>query len=165
MKVAPRTASPTLLPPVQKLRGVTFPAPLPGPPDVLMEAIAQELKRQGNHILSSSPGAVEFGGPGFLPGAFAGGRKTAMIVNGGRVTFDPATPRTRLRVELRYNPWLTYGLPCLAAAVIAALAIPLGQRCFFIALVAAVARENFTNAAEAYERWVRKGVSRAGPYP
>jgi len=162
MNVAPMTSGAALLPSVHKLRCVTFATPLNGRPDALMDAIAQELARQGSRIRSCSAAAVEFDGPGLLPGAFADGYRAAMTVRRGSVTFDPAS-RARLHMELRYDPWLTYALPCLAAAVITALDLPIEQRCFFIALAAGIARENYTNAAEAYERWVRNAVARAAP--
>jgi len=162
--LTPHATARPLLPPVHKVRTVRLAAPLSAPADAVMDAIAHELKRQGNRVRACSAAAVEFDGPGLFH-LFGGGGKAAAAVSRGTVTFDTVAPRSRIRVDLQYDPWVTYALPCLAAAVIAALQMPLAQRCFLIGLVAVVARENYGDAADLFERWVRKGVSAAEPYP
>lgn len=163
MNVVPWTAGGGLLPPIRRLRAVRMTSPITLPAGAVTDAIARELRREGVRVRATSATTVDFEGPGFF-GLNRIGRKAA-VVSHGTVTFDPSVSRNLVWMELQYDPWLTYALPCLAAAVIAAVAMPLVQRCFLIALVGAVARENFTNAADAFERWVRKGVSVAGPYP
>jgi hypothetical protein len=165
MNVAPRTSGGGLLPPIHAVHHVTISPPFAGPGPVLLDAVAAELQRHGNRVRRPAPRVVEFDGPGLFYFGFSFRRKAAVLVSGGTVTLDPAAPASGVRLDLRYNPWLTYAWPCLVLALMLVQPAPLGFRALVLLVAGIACLVNYALAAGAYIAWVGRAAADARPRP
>ncbi|HET7232120.1 MAG TPA: hypothetical protein VFJ16_19090 [Longimicrobium sp.] len=164
MKVGPHTGGGGLLPPIHAVRHVTFASPAAA----ALDAVEAELRSRGNQVHRLSPHVVEFensGVPGVFDFSFMGRARVAGLVRGGRVTFDPAAPEHGLRVDLRFNAWLAYALPCLCVAAVLVQPVDAAARLLVLVAGAVGAWINYTRAAGTYVSWIGGAAARAQPLP
>jgi hypothetical protein len=129
---------------------------LPAAPDVVANAIAEELRSHGCVIRRVAPDVVEFDGPGLFARREQEHAAAAMVT-GGAVWLSPAG--TEMRVALRIG-WPRMVVAAAAGCVVAALNLHPGTRLVLLMVIAAIALANLDAARHAFEEWVHRGLRR-----
>jgi hypothetical protein len=154
MKVAPLPGRVGGLAPVRVVRDVEPFHPPVGFPSGVLDAVRAELSTLGHESRYSAPDAVAFDGSGIHAPLYLTG-----LVSSGTVTFHTAASGPVARLELRLNPWLTYGWALIAAFGIAAMPSR-GARVLGLILLAMFTVFNFLASVGRYTACVHEGVRR-----
>jgi hypothetical protein len=144
------------LPPAQALHAIDLHRPLGARADAVLDAVAAELARMGTATRISGPDTLEFRVD--VPGA---GNRQAAMVPAGRITLDLADPaRARVRLELRLDPFRTYGwaFPVALGLVVQPLLTP---RILGLLLLGWGVIHDRAEAVERIDSAVREGIHRA----
>jgi hypothetical protein len=147
--------------PYAAVRALEFSPPLFAPGDAVMDAIAAELKRNGNTVRRVTAGRIEFDGPGLFTITMSFRRAAAANVRGGVVALDPADPRRRIYLELRWSALLTV-MPMLVASIAVLGAWPVMARAIALLMIGMSVGWNVFMARHAYESWITTAARRAG---
>jgi hypothetical protein len=140
---------------------VSFNPPLAARPEAVIDAIAAELRRNGNHVSHVASDHLHFEGPGSLfELGFSWRRRAARQVERGVVWIDPSAPDRRVWVELHLSHAL-YVWPCVSAAILLVVVGSPAWRIVVLLYLASAMGVTYARAVAAYEDWIERAARRA----